>query len=166
VSAWVNATSFPNSYNVVTGAAVGGGQDCLLGVKSTGKLAVYIGGLGSVNYDGTGSHTLSSGTWYYLSATYDSTNGLVGYVNAASDGTHAAGGSTLSWLETEIGQDSVTSGRFWNGKIDEVRYSTLARSANWITTEYNNQSAPGTFETLGTEVALGVTPKGFFYFFP
>lgn len=39
----------------------------------------------------------------------------------------------------------------WNGKIDEVRISSGVRSADWILAEYNNQSAPTTFYTLGAE---------------
>jgi hypothetical protein len=37
------------------------------------------------------------------------------------------------------------------GDIDEFRISTLVRSADWIKTEYNNQSSPSTFETFGSE---------------
>ena len=33
-----------------------------------------------------------------------------------------------------------------NGKIDEVRLSSTARSAQWIATEFNNQNSPSTFE--------------------
>ncbi len=41
--------------------------------------------------------------------------------------------------------------------------ASVARSADWITTEYNNQSAPGTFETLGTEVPVSaVTFSGLY----
>jgi hypothetical protein len=98
--------------------------------------------------------------------TYSSAAGLIGYVNAASDNTAAANGNPQTSTSANIGQDPVTAAKFWDGKLDEVRVASVARSANWITTEYNNQSAPGTFETLGTEVANGVTQKGFFYFFP
>jgi hypothetical protein len=37
---------------------------------------------------------------------------------------------------------------------DELRISKIERSADWITTDYNNQSNPGTFSALGTESAL------------
>lgn len=154
ISAWVKATSFPNAYNAVTGSTIVGAHATALYVKSNGKLAVYVWTGSQPNYDGTGSHTLSSGTWYYVATTYDSTNGIIGYVNAASDGTAAASGAASTMLNTKIGQDAVTAGRFWNGTLDEVRFSTVVRSANWITTEYNNQVAPGTFETLGTEVPV------------
>jgi hypothetical protein len=37
-----------------------------------------------------------------------------------------------------------------HGMIDEVRVSSTARSADWITAEYNNQSSPSTFYSVGS----------------
>ncbi len=155
LSAWVNATSFPNGYNgVVARSAAAYGSYSMLLVKSNGKLFCGVNASGAVAYDGTGSHTLSSSTWYYLSMTYDSSAGLVGYVNAASDGTAAANGTIVGTTTSNlIGEDINTFPRFWDGKIDEARIASVARSADWVTTEYNNQSVPGSFETLGTEVS-------------
>jgi hypothetical protein len=36
--------------------------------------------------------------------------------------------------------------------VDEARVSNIARSADWISAEYNNQSSPNTFYTLGAQV--------------
>jgi hypothetical protein len=55
--------------------------------------------------------------------------------------------------------DEFVLGGLWNGGtahspecvIDELRISNLARNACWIGTEYNNESAPGTYVTAGTE---------------
>ena len=38
-----------------------------------------------------------------------------------------------------------------NGSIDEFRIQSVARSADWILTEYNNESSPGTFYSVGGE---------------
>jgi len=37
----------------------------------------------------------------------------------------------------------------FNGLLDELRVSNTARSANWIATEYNNQSNPAAFFSVG-----------------
>ena len=37
---------------------------------------------------------------------------------------------------------------YFSGTIDEARISSTARSADWIKTEYLNQSAPKTFYSL------------------
>jgi hypothetical protein len=140
----------------------------MLFVKSNGKLAISMKNTTTASYDGTGSHTLSTGTWYYLVATYSSSTGTIGYVNAASDAT-VAGATALAsgTANTYIGSDqNDASGRYWNGTIDEARVASTARSADWITTEYNNQNAPGSFYTVGTEVSLVVSNQGFFIFFP
>jgi hypothetical protein len=42
-----------------------------------------------------------------------------------------------------------TTSFYWPGVLDEVRVSDVARTADWVVTEYRNQSAPGTFVTLG-----------------
>ncbi len=165
-SGWVKATSFPSPYGTVIGRRQSGTNYGFLYVNSSGKLSCFFYASADVSYDGTGSHTLSTGTWYYLASTYNSSAGLVGYVNAASDGTAAANGTlTTTGSEVDLGHDPGI-GRFWDGTLDECRVASVARSQNWITTEYNNQSAPGTFETLGTEVPVGATQSGWFYFLP
>jgi hypothetical protein len=40
---------------------------------------------------------------------------------------------------------------FWDNLIDEVRVSSVARSADWIKTEYNNQSNPSAFYSIGMD---------------
>lgn len=165
ISAWVNATSFPNAYNGIGGwDASSPTRQAMIWVKSTGKMTFFVQAVGSVGFDGTGSHTLSSATDYLIHMTYSSSAGLVGYVNAASDGTAAANGSLANpnSVTFDIGQDPLTAGRFWNGKIDELRVASVSRSADWITTEYNNQSAPGTFETLGSQTCAANTVGSFF----
>ncbi len=42
----------------------------------------------------------------------------------------------------------------YSGLADELRLSKIERSQDWITTDYNNQSNPATFSTVGSEVAL------------
>lgn len=50
----------------------------------------------------------------------------------------------------------------WNGFLmqltgsgDEVRVSNIARSADWIATQYNNQNAPGTLYAIGAQEGPG-----------
>jgi hypothetical protein len=43
---------------------------------------------------------------------------------------------------------------YLHGKLDEIRISNgVARSADWIATQYNNQQNPSTFSTTGPEQA-------------
>src|SRR5262249_19302477 len=74
--AWVNPTSFPNTYNSVLSRSDGIATYSQMLVTSGGKLAMYCYGSISTSYDGTGAATLSANTSYQLVLTYDAANGL------------------------------------------------------------------------------------------
>ena len=66
---------------------------------------------------------------------------------------------------TFLGDQTTTTGfskddnNHINGATDEWRVSNITRSADWITTEYNNQSSPRTFYTYGgAEVNIRTLP--------
>ena len=40
---------------------------------------------------------------------------------------------------------------YFNGTLDEVHVSTIARNSNWISTEYNNQANPSNFYSVRSE---------------
>ncbi len=42
-----------------------------------------------------------------------------------------------------------------DGRIDEIRISSIARSADWIAAEYENQNSPGSFYSVGAEESRG-----------
>lgn len=48
----------------------------------------------------------------------------------------------------------------WTGSLDEVRISKASRSNGYITTNYNAQSSPSTFYSVGSETTSGVVNKG------
>ncbi len=50
-----------------------------------------------------------------------------------------------------LGRRLSDEDRFFNGILDEVRISNVARDACWIQTEYNNQDSPSTFYTVGSQ---------------
>jgi hypothetical protein len=167
VSLWINDTLEDIPYRTAFNMGASSVSYAGIDVKSNGKLNVAVQATTSRAYDGTGTHTLSAGTWYHVALTYDSSAGLVAYVNAASDGTVSANGNMNSTSQPcEIGHSPAFNCCFWNGKIDEVHVANVARSADWITTEYNNQNSPSTFYTVGTEITFGgVNAAAFFRIF-
>lgn len=93
------------------------------------------------------SSQYSIGQWYYLTFTFDGGAGIV-YVNGSSTGAQGAGGSiAYSNGSFDIGSDLNNASTF-TGSIDEVRVSNVVRSAQWISTEYANQSSPSTFYSI------------------
>lgn len=156
---WVKPASFPNAYNTVMSTDGSTSQFFDMHVKSNGKLALYLATSGgTADYDGTGTNTLSAGTTYMLVMTYVTSTGLVGYVNGAVDGnttfngTISTGGTTLN-----IGNNLPNfGGRYFDGMVDEARISNVARSADWITADYNNQKSNSTMVVFGPAQSAAV----------
>jgi hypothetical protein len=63
--------------------------------------------------------------------------------------TSAVTGSSTGTMK--FAREPFASTAFLNGIIDEMRVSNVIRSADWIATEYNNQSSPSTFYSISAE---------------
>jgi RHS repeat-associated protein len=92
---------------------------------------------------------LTSGQWYHfvLVRTGDSGH-YVTYLNGSQVFTNNSGTLALGNAVT-IGFCPDATDQGFDGALDEVRISNSARSADWISTEYNNESSPPTFYTVG-----------------
>lgn len=73
-------------------------------------------------------------------------NGVQVATISSSTAPTSAGGNFLIGKYADV--------RYINAVVDEVRYSSIRRLPDWITTEYNNQNSPSTFLTLGSEITL------------
>lgn len=170
LSAWCNAATFASAgnYRVAVNRSSGGIDYAFLGVNSSKKLSAIVRIVGTyVVADGTGSTVLVTSTWYHLALHYDG-GAVRGFINGVSEMTTGGAGSLDTTSTTGvIGRYNDAATHYWDGSLDEVRISSVARSANWLLTEYNNQSAPGTFETLGSEsaVSAGAAAGNWFIFF-
>ncbi|MGA2434601.1 MAG: DUF2341 domain-containing protein [Bryobacteraceae bacterium] len=102
----------------------------------------------------------NDGNWHHVVDTYTNGNEVL-YVDGTAVG--AQSGPQYSYAASYLyllGAGAVSGGWGWSlfgGTIDEVRVSSIARSADWIATEYNNQHSPSTFYTVYGE-NLPVTP--------
>ncbi len=139
---------------------VGGGNYPTPVAKSTGNYRWFINS-GNKSYttrfsglsDLTSSDTVRINTWTHVVMTYHQSNGFKWYIDGSLDNSDAqTGAMTANANNLTIGNwDDGTSGdRWYQGIVDEVRISDVSRSADWISTEYNNQNSPATFVTLGT----------------
>lgn len=120
-------------------------------------IATYNGSSHGVIYN-YGS-TITTGNWYHIVGTFDGSTYRL-FVNgsqvaSSSDSTsphHSAKVPLLAAL------DINGSLYYFNGTLDEARISSSARSADWITTEYNNQTSPSTFYNEGSAVISTLSP--------
>jgi hypothetical protein len=147
-SAWFRVSSNPNS-----------ARDIFTLQPSVGNSAVKMGFRSSnfaiSNWSGgtlASTTTPSAGTWHYAVYTYDGTTNML-YI----DGTQVATSTTLpdsgSVNSFYVGTYSSLS-EYFNGYLDEIRYSKIARSASWISTEYNNEATPSIFYTIGPQQSV------------
>ena len=117
---------------------------------STQKLYGYYSGVGAFEID-TGSTAITAGVWHHAVLSIPSANSENLYVDGQliASSTAANSASFLASLDTLIGGNLHFTYPIVNGKVDEARISSTARTADWIKTEYLNQSSPSTFFAKG-----------------
>jgi hypothetical protein len=97
---------------------------------------------------------VAKSTWVYLVGTYDGSN-MIFYINATNVDQEARSGALFaSSKNVTIGsrkRDGLPADRNFGGILDEIRFSDIARSDGWITTEFNNQNDTSIFYTVGDE---------------
>ena len=97
----------------------------------------------------SGATALASGQWYHVVYTNTGGTGKL-YVNGALDGTASGGSVSITSPEsmamTAVGGDA---------DVDEARISSVARSADWVKMEYENQKPQQTL--VGNLVQTGST---------
>ncbi|BDS12132.1 LamG-like jellyroll fold domain-containing protein [Aureispira anguillae] len=149
LEAWVYPTAFTTNVwegNVINKSGVGD-RGYMLRVGNNGQVNFNIG-TGSWNEINSPTGTVSLNTWHHIAGTYDGTNMRL-YV----DGVQVAIGALsqnigLASYDLYLGQDPQFSGRFFPGKIDEVKIWNSTRSATEIVEDMNNSVCGVPFPNL------------------
>jgi Concanavalin A-like lectin/glucanases superfamily/Domain of unknown function (DUF2341) len=163
LSAWVNITGYTNSNFAALAQFAStnwyfNNNSFSSTPNEAGTWGVWAAGNGGLHNGG--KFTRPSAGVHHVVFTYDTTLGAALNVKAYVDGaaqtiTQSFSDNTASanfgnYILHLMAQSDETV--FWPATyLDEVRLSSSVRSAAWITTEYNNQSSPGTFITMGSE---------------
>ncbi|WP_186762854.1 DUF2341 domain-containing protein [Lentzea tibetensis] len=161
LSAWVNLDTVKNLRLIAksTTASNTGANDWswALGMD-TGVLKASIGtptSDGGVPRELAAATTLPTATWMYMTMSYDGSN-IRAYKNGVLLGTLAQTGTITDITpKVTLANYDGTTNRYLDGKLDEARVATTARSTGWFLTEYNNQSNPGSFLTFASEQTSG-----------
>lgn len=129
------------------------------------RMTTFWGGGAGFGYIEPVTPTFSTGTWIKIDTTYDTTaNVHTFYANGASIGSvsYSTSNITNSYFNIAKHMANTTNGII--GSIDEVRViNNVVYSANWVTTEYNNQNSPSTFYGVASEGAtVSTLHRGFF----
>jgi hypothetical protein len=123
--------------------------------------SAYIGGTVAFGFYANDRNTdtdVRTDGWSLLHWAYDGTANRL-YVNGVlEDGPMPPpnGGINTQGSDGRIGNTPPGTPGFgsdmnFNGQADEIRIATVARPVEWIETEFNNQSSPSTFYTVGAE---------------
>ena len=97
------------------------------------------------------NYAFTNGNWYHVAVVWRSGQVPVFYVNGVPQTTYRSDATSSIYA----GAASLDIGRrvpfYFDGVIDEVRVSDVARSPEWIATQHNNQMDPSTFYDIGIE---------------
>ena len=98
---------------------------------------------GSWHTSPTVSH--SDNTWDHIAITHDGSSKKIwknGSLSNTATGNPLYGENFLYGLRIGAGANENPTGQyFWQGELDEMRHSSVARSADWIKAEYDNQKS-------------------------
>ena len=146
-----------NSGDIVGyGANSGNGSRAAMGTDGT-NLLMEFQNMGIV------SPMPTDGNWHHLVGVYSggalSTLSNQLYIDGNLLSSNLFSGTpAITTTEFKIGgTPTVTNCCALNGSVDEIRVSSVARSADWVATEYANQSSPSTFYSVGADGSSSVS---------
>ncbi|MFX0210170.1 MAG: DUF2341 domain-containing protein, partial [Candidatus Hodarchaeota archaeon] len=134
-----------------------GGEIFVLRTNWNGQLHGYLKKGGSLYHAQSLNNLITTGTYHHVILTWDGVSGdhnLRLFHNGTEISSYTTQNSITSPLDSSVGSlfiGSHETGEWWDGEIDEVRISNIARSADWIQTEFNNQNNPVNFYSIGTK---------------
>ena len=136
VSFWINISNLADGPDLITKGTYTDGYS--MWITNNGNLRFQIN---NNALNGSANNQIANGVWSYLTFTR-SPSGRSIYVNGSPDASDASGVS----FNTNNDPLFISTTAFdFEGSMDEVRISNTTRNADWIATEYNNQSSPLTF---------------------
>jgi RHS repeat-associated protein len=169
LEAWVNPISV-GSWNKVFSVdyhANGGWSSpfqaySLSTVGTASNPAFQVSNNATIYYAAAGT-VLPLSRWSHLVGTFDGQTSHI-FVNGVEDPTGVPVPGNIDYGTSKavvVGKDSIYSNASdaWNGRLDELRVSNVARSADWVATEYNNQNSPQTFVSITGEAPAVTAPK-------
>ncbi|MFX1455670.1 MAG: DUF2341 domain-containing protein [Promethearchaeota archaeon] len=158
VETWFKADYFGNTYLISkNGPSHERGWDVSFDdINSTHGYLIYRYALnGEVHADDVGNITVPINQWHHVVGVFESSSYSRLFLNG-----EMVDENTTDILSSQYDGpnpvrfaargDSIPP-NYYNGIIDEIRISNIARSADWISTEYENQFDPNSCYSIGEE---------------
>jgi len=162
LSVWINPHTGQGNDGYIFDVASGNTGNRI--VLDSGQNAGNTASIGlSTNLDPnislSSNNSIVANAWQKIDVELNSGTGIMsGYLNGVLTGTSTY--STLSTLDgvsggSAIGSRFSTDIHIYGGILDEFRFSQATTSPSWILTEYNNETNPNAFYTIGSEQSSG-----------
>jgi RHS repeat-associated protein len=165
LEAWVNmadgyTTNYPDIFSLDFSGNGNGPQTYGLEESSVWESPLFTVDVNGTREGISANPRLQGGRWGHVVGTYDGQQ-MTLYENGVVISMTPAPGviNYGSSKDLDIGTFSpyaAPSGWSYAGLMDEARISTVARSADWIATQYSNQSSPSTFYSVGSVISSAV----------
>jgi len=161
LSMWLKTSQNPANYGFTLSKsyAAGGNYRYGVGIYNGGKARIFIQGNGGADVDFSSTGSVNDNAWHLVHYAFDRNGSATIYIDGSSSGSS----SISAWdglnfqsshpfrLGCYTASDNSSVLLPYNGLLDEVRVIHSLLTADWITTEYNNQNSPSTFYSLGSE---------------
>lgn len=177
LSIWFKTSS--TSQQDIFARRPGGAQNfTILALNQSGQVAgsiqfnqrgYVLGSPGTIKYfyiQSYQANTINDGNWHHLVASFDAANTQGKLYLDGNDITTSVGNSGITdqasdAFDTGLGAqnkyDSVLN--YLDGNLDELQlYEDTQLTEDWVDTMYNNQNAPETFYTIGSDEQGDTTP--------
>ena len=144
VSAWIYQTDNTTQNGVVEmNGGIGGNTFLMIPITAAGLYYIWSNST-STNFQITSGQSPPLNQWNRVVLTWDGAT-IKYYLNGVFQAqlSYSTAVGTLSSIE--IGRRKQTIDASFTGSIDEVNILNAVLGADWILTEYNNQSSPSTF---------------------
>jgi hypothetical protein len=127
IEAWVQTTSAAANYVLGKYTATPfPGYAIAVNNITAGKISCWVGGAAWT----TSLSTVTDGNWHHVACSYDGAYVSV-YVDGVLEAVQAQTANLVGVTDLFIGS-YITPSNYWNGQIDEVRISNIARSSKEI----------------------------------
>jgi hypothetical protein len=158
LSSWVKPTNLTQSFGYILSKLVSSNSNNIYSIiweLTNNTIEFYSAASPSFGFPGTASRALLADTnWHHIVYTYDGTT-WVRYLDGVAAGTTTATENLSAQTGNLFFGSYDGTQQYFNGLLDEIRISNIARSASWVTAEYNYQKSAATFVTWGANTQLG-----------
>jgi hypothetical protein len=153
LAAWVRVDALPGDQTVLclgrTGGSPAQNHYLLLNVDGAGVVEAQARDSSTAAHKSTAG-SVSVGTWAHCAGVFASASSRVAYKDAVAGAEETTTRTPALMDRTVIGRrQRATPDNYVSGDVDDAQVHSAARSAAWLTTEYNQAGAPATFATWG-----------------